>query len=138
MENGSNDLHGRPVGELLKQLSEETTTLVKQELDLAKAEMSEKGKETGVGVGMFGGAGLSGLLALIFLSLAAVAALDTGMRTWLAALIVGVVWAAVAGVLALQGKSKLQQATPPAPEQAIESTKEDVQWAKTQARSAER
>jgi len=138
MENGNNDLHGRPVGELLKQLSEETTTLVKQELDLAKAEMSEKGKEAGAGVGMFGGAGLSGLLALIFLSLAAVAALDTGMRTWLAALIVGVVWAAVAGVLALQGKNKLQQATPPAPEQAIESTKEDVQWAKTQARSAKR
>ena len=138
MENGNNDLHGRPVGELLKQLSEETTTLVKQELDLAKAEMSEKGKEAGVGVGMFGGAGLSGLLALIFLSLAAVAALDTGMRTWLAALIVGLVWAAVAGVLALQGKNKLQQATPPAPEQAIESTKEDVQWAKTQARSAKR
>ena len=138
MENGNNDLHGRPVGELLKQLSEETTTLVKQELDLAKAEMSEKGKEAGVGVGMFGGAGLSSLLALIFLSLAAVAALDIGMRTWLAALIVGVVWAAVAGVLALQGKSKLQRATPPAPEQAIESTKEDVQWAKTQARSAKR
>ena len=138
MENGNNDLHGRPVGELLKQLSEETTTLVKQELDLAKAEMSEKGKEAGAGVGMFGGAGLSGLLALIFLSLAAVAALDTGMRTWLAALIVGVVWAAIAGVLALQGKNKLQQATPPAPEQAIESTKEDVQWAKTQARSAKR
>jgi uncharacterized membrane protein YqjE len=138
VENGNNDLHGRPVGELLKQLSEETTSLVKQELDLAKAEMSEKGKEAGAGVGMFGGAGLSGLLALIFLSLAAVAALDTGMRTWLAALIVGVVWAAVAGVLALQGKNKLQQATPPAPEQAIESTKEDVQWAKTQARSAKR
>jgi len=138
VENGNNDLHGRPVGELLKQLSEETTTLVKQELDLAKAEMSEKGKEAGVGVGMFGGAGLSSLLALIFLSLAAVAALDIGMRTWLAALIVGVVWAAVAGVLALQGKNKLQQATPPAPEQAIESTKEDVQWAKTQARSAKR
>jgi hypothetical protein len=138
MENGSNDLHGRPVGELLKQLSQETTTLVKQELDLAKAEMSEKGKEAGVGVGMFGGAGVGGLLALIFLSLAAVAALDTGMRTWLAALIVGVVWVAVAGVLALQGKNKLKDATPPAPEQAIESTKEDVQWAKTQARSAKR
>ena len=100
--------------------------------------MSEKGKQAGVGAGMFGGAGLSGLLALIFLSLAAVAALDTGMRTWLAALVVGVVWAAVAGVLALQGKNKLQQATPPTPEQAIESSKEDVQWAKTQARSAKR
>jgi uncharacterized membrane protein YqjE len=138
MGNGNNDLHGRPVGELLKQLSQETTTLVKQEIDLAKAEMSEKGKQAGVGAGMFGGAGVSGLLALIFLSLAAVAALDTGMRTWLAALIVGVVWSAVAALLALQGKNKVQQATPPAPEQAIESTKEDVQWAKTQARSAKR
>jgi len=138
MATGNNDLHDRPVGELLKQLSQETTTLVKQEIDLAKAEMSEKGKQAGVGVGMFGGAGVSGLLALIFLSLAAVAALDTGMRTWLAALIVGVVWTVIAGVLALQGKSKVQSATPPAPEQAIESSKEDVQWAKTQARSAKR
>ena len=133
-----NELTDRSTGELLKQLSTETTTLVKQEIDLAKAELSEKGKQAGVGAGMFGGAGVSGLLALIFLSLAAVAALDTGMRTWLAALIVGVVWAAVAGALVLQGKNKLQQATPPAPEQAIESTKEDVQWAKTQAKSAKR
>jgi hypothetical protein len=138
MATANNDLHGRPVGELLKQLSEETTTLVKQEIDLAKAEMSEKGKQAGIGAGMFGGAGVSGLLALIFLSLAAVAALDTAMDTWLAALIVGVVWGAIAGALALQGKSKLEQATPAAPEQAIESTKEDVQWAKTQARSAKR
>jgi uncharacterized membrane protein YqjE len=136
MATTNNDLHGKPVGELLKQLSEETTTLVKQEIDLAKAEMSEKGKQAGLGVGMFGGAGVSGLLALIFLSLAAVAALDTGMRTWLAALIVGVVWTVAAGVLALTGKNRVQQATPPAPEQAIESSKEDVQWAKTQARSA--
>jgi hypothetical protein len=138
MTSGSNDLHGRPVGELLKQLSQETTTLVKQEIDLAKAEMSEKGKQAGVGIGMFGGAGVSGLLALIFLSLAAVAVLDTGMPTWLAALIVGTLWAALAGALALHGRSKVQQATPPAPEQSIESTKEDVQWAKTQARSAKR
>jgi hypothetical protein len=132
----SNDLHDRPVGDLLKQLSQETTTLVKQELDLAKAELSEKGKQAGIGAGMFGGAGVGGLLALIFLSLAAVAALDTAMPTWLAALIVGVVWTAVAGILALQGKSKVQEATPPAPEQAIESTKEDVEWAKSQAKSA--
>ena len=134
----NNDLRDRPVGDLLKQLSEETTTLVKQEIDLAKAEMSEKGKQAGMGVGMFGGAGVSGLLALVFLSLAAVAALDKGMPTWLAALIVGVVWTAAAGVLALTGKNRVQQATPPAPEQAIESSKEDVQWAKTQARSAKR
>jgi uncharacterized membrane protein YqjE len=131
----NNDLHDRPVGDLLRQLSEETTTLVKQEIDLAKAEMSEKGKQAGIGAGMFGGAGVSALLALFFLSFAAVAALDTSIAGWLAALIVGVVWAAIAGVLALQGKNKVQDAVPPAPEQAIESTKEDVQWAKSQAKS---
>jgi uncharacterized membrane protein YqjE len=131
----NNDLRENSVGELLRQLSQETTTLVKQELELAKAEMSEKGKQAGVGVGMFGGAGVSGLLALIFLSLAIVAAIDTATHAWLAALIVGVLWAVAAAVLALQGREKVQQAVPPAPEQAIESTKEDVQWAKTQAKS---
>jgi hypothetical protein len=132
----NNDLHDRPIGELLKQLSEETTTLVKQEIDLAKAEMAEKGKQAGIGAGMFGGAGVSGLLALIFLSFAAMAALDTSIAGWLAALIVGAVWTAVAAVLALQGKNKVQEAVPPAPEQAIESSKEDVEWAKSQAKSA--
>ena len=132
----NNDLHDRPIGDLLKQLSEETTTLVKQEIDLAKAEMTEKGKQAGIGAGMFGGAGVSGLLALIFLSFAGMAALDTAIAGWLAALIVGVVWTAVAAVLALQGKNKVQEAVPPAPEQAIESSKEDVEWAKSQAKSA--
>ena len=98
--------------------------------------MSEKGKQAGIGAGMFGGASVGGLLALIFLSLAATAGLDTAMPAWLAALIVGLVWTAVAAVLALQGKNKVQDATPPAPEQAIESTKEDVEWAKSQAKSA--
>jgi len=136
MTAGHNDLRDNSVGELLRQLSQETTTLVKQELELARAEMSEKGKQAGVGVGMFGGAGVSGLLALIFLSLAIVAAIDTATHAWLAALIVGVLWAVAAAVLALQGREKVQQAVPPAPEEAIESTKEDVQWAKTQAKSA--
>jgi uncharacterized membrane protein YqjE len=128
----------RPIGDLLKQLSQETTTLVRQEIDLAKAEMSEKGKRAGMGAGMFGGAGVAGLLALVALTIAAIAALDTGMPTWLAAVIVAVVWGAIAGLLALQGRQKVQAATPPAPEQALESTKEDVQWAKTQATSARR
>jgi hypothetical protein len=132
----NNDLHDRPIGDLLKQLSEETTTLVKQEIDLAKAEMTEKGRQAGIGAGMFGGAGVSGLLALIFLSFAAMAALDTSIAGWLAALVVGAVWTAVAAVLALQGKNKVQEAVPPAPEQAIESSKEDVEWAKSQAKSA--
>jgi uncharacterized membrane protein YqjE len=132
------ELRDRPIGELLKQLSQETTTLVRQELELAKAEMAQKGKQAGVGAGMFGGAGASALLGLGALSAAAIAALDTAMPLWLAALIVALVWLAVAGVLALQGKRKVQDATPPVPEQTQESMKEDVEWAKTQARSARR
>jgi hypothetical protein len=132
------ELRERPLGELLKQLSQETTTLVRQELELAKAEMAQKGKQAGVGAGMFGGAGVSALLGLGALTAAAVAALDAAMPLWLAALIVGLVWLAVAGVLALQGKTKVQAATPPVPEQTQESVKEDVEWAKTQAKSARR
>jgi uncharacterized membrane protein YqjE len=134
--NGSNDLREQPIGELLKQLSQETTTLVRQELELAKAEMAEKGKQAGKGAGMFGGAGVVGFLALGALTAALILALDTGMKAWLAALIVGLVYAAIAGVLALTGKKEVQQATPPVPEQTVESVKEDVQWAKTQTPSA--
>ncbi|MEA2333490.1 MAG: hypothetical protein QOH58_3628 [Thermoleophilaceae bacterium] len=130
-----NDLRERPTGELLKELSDHTTTLVKQEIDLAKAELSEKGKQAGMGVGMFGGAGLFGVLALAALTTCVIAALDTAMPLWLAALIVAAVYAAVAGVLALQGRNKVQEAAPPVPEQTKESVKEDVEWAKTRARS---
>jgi uncharacterized membrane protein YqjE len=130
------ELRERSTGELLKQLSEETTTLVKQELDLAKAELSDKGKQAAKGAGMFGGAGLAGVFALAAVTTAAIAALDTAMDLWLAALIVAAVYAAVAGVLALRGRDEVQQATPPVPEQARESVKEDLEWAKTRARSS--
>jgi uncharacterized membrane protein YqjE len=133
---GNGNLREQPIGDLLKQLSQETTTLVRQELDLAKAEMAEKGKKAGKGAGMFGGAGVVGFLALGALTAALILALDTGMKAWLAALIVGLVYAAIAGVLALTGKKEVQQATPPVPEQTVESVKEDVQWAKTQTPSA--
>jgi uncharacterized membrane protein YqjE len=136
--NANSDLHDRPVGELLKELSSQTTTLVRQELELAKAEMTEKGKQAGLGAGMFGGAGLFGLLALAALTTCVIAALATAMEVWLAALIVAVVYAGVAAALALVGRQKTREAVPPAPEQAIESTKEDVQWAKTQVKSARR
>jgi predicted lipid-binding transport protein (Tim44 family) len=132
------ELRDQPIGELLKQLSEETTTLVRQELDLAKAEMAQKGKQAGIGAGMFGGAGVGALLGLAALTAAAIAALDSAMALWLAAVIVGLLWLAVAGVLALQGKRKVQAATPPVPQQTQESVKEDVEWAKTRARSAKR
>ncbi len=134
--NGKNDLREQPIGDLLKQLSQETTTLVRQELELAKAEMAQKGKQAGKGAGMFGGAGVVGFLALGALTAALILGLDGFMKAWLAALIVGLVYAAVAGVLALTGKKEVQQATPPVPEQTVESVKEDVQWAKTQTPSA--
>jgi len=136
--NAQSELRERPVGELLKELSTQTSTLVRHELELAKAEMAEKGKQAGVGAGMFGGAGLFGLLALGALTACAIAALATAMDLWLAALIVTVVYAVIAGVLALVGRQKTREAAPPAPEQAIQSTKEDVQWAKSRAKSARR
>jgi hypothetical protein len=129
------DLRERSTAELLKQLSDQTTTLVKQEIDLAKAELGEKGKRAGIGAGMFGGAGVAGLLALGALTACIIAALGEAMDVWLAALIVAVVYGAIAGVLALQGRNKVQDETPPVPEQAQESIKEDLEWAKTRARS---
>jgi lipopolysaccharide export LptBFGC system permease protein LptF len=124
------------VAELVKQLSEQTSSLARQEIELAKAELAVKGKRAGVGAGMFGGAGIVGFYALGALTATATLALATAMSAWLAALIVTVVLGAIAGVLALQGKSKVQQATPPVPKQATESVKEDVQWAKTRAQKA--
>jgi uncharacterized membrane protein YqjE len=132
------DLHERPIGELLKQLSQETTTLVTQELDLAKAELAQKGQQAGKGVGMFGGAGVIGLLALGSFTAFLIMLLDGAMPNWAAALVVAAVYAAIAGVLALQGRNKVKEATPPVPEQAVESVKEDVQWAKTQTQSGRR
>jgi len=129
------DLHDRSTAELLKQLSDQTTTLVRREIDLAKAELAQKGKTAGIGAGLFGGAGLLGVGAFAALTTCLIAALDTAMPLWLAALIVAVVYAAIAAVLALTGKGKVKEAGPPVPEQAIESTKEDVEWAKTRAQS---
>jgi uncharacterized membrane protein YqjE len=132
------DLRHQSTVELLKQLSTETTTLVRQELELAKAEMTEKGKQAGVGVGMFGAAGVAGLLALGALTTCLIALLATAMETWIAALIVTVVYAAIAGVLALRGRDRLNRATPPVPEQTQDNVKEDVRWVKTHARSNSR
>ena len=132
------DLRERPIGELLKQLSQETSTLVRQELELAKAEMSVKAKEGGKGAGLLGGAGVAGLLTLGALTATVIGLLDTGMKFWLAALIVTAIWGAIAAFLALSGRNKLQEAGPPVPEQAQQSVKEDVQWAKTQRQSAPR
>ena len=136
-DNGQ-QLEDRPLPELMKTLADQTTTLVRQEIDLAKAEFSEKGKKAGQGAGMFGGAGVIGFLALAALTAAAILGLATALPDWLAALIVGLVYAGVAGVLALQGRNKVQEAGPPIPEQTVETVKEDVEWAKTQKQSVSR
>ena len=123
------DLREQSTGDLLKQLSQETTTLVRQELELARAELTEKGKQAGKGAGLVGGAGVTGHMALFALTLTAIFVLDTFMKGWLAALLVTLVWGAVAATLALIGKNRIQEATPPAP-QTVETVKEDVRWAK--------
>jgi uncharacterized membrane protein YqjE len=130
-----NELRDRPTGELLRDLSDHTTTLVKQEMELAKAELQEKGKQAGLGAGMFGAAGLFGVGAFAALTACLIAALDQAMEIWLAALVVAVAHAVIAAVLAITGKQKVKQAVPPVPEQAKDSVKEDMEWAKTQARS---
>ena len=129
-QGGPSDMREQSIGDLLKQLSQETSTLVRQEMALARAELTEQGKRAGTGAGMLGGAGVAGLLTLGSLTAMLIALLDTAMATWLAALIVTVLWGAVAGVLALQGRNKIKEATPPAP-QTVETVKEDVRWAKT-------
>jgi MFS family permease len=135
-ETGGGPASEESVAALVKQLSEQTSRLARQEVELAKVELAAKGKRAGIGAGMFGGAGLLGAYALGALIAAAILGLATAVAAWLAALIVAVVLGAVAGVLALQGKAKVQQATPPIPEQATESVKEDVQWTKTRAEAA--
>ena len=127
-----------PTAELVRDLSEQVTRLVRQEIELAKAEVSVKGKRAGMGAGMFGGAGVIGLYAVGALTAAIIAALDLAMATWLAAAIVAVVYGAVAGVLALTGKSKVEQAMPPVPQESVDSVKEDVQWTKSRAQQGRR
>jgi hypothetical protein len=131
-------LREQPIGDLFKQLSDDLSTLVRQELRLAQAEVTEKGKNAGFGAGLLGGAGIVGLLALGAFTAFVIAALATGMELWVAALIVTVVYAATAGALALQGKNRVSEATPPLPEQTVETVKEDVQWAKSQLPSESR
>jgi len=127
-----------PVADLLRQLSDQTATLVRQEFDLAKAELSAKAKHLGLGAGMFGGAGALGFYALGALTACLILALSTALDSWLAALIVFGAYAAIAGILALTGKAKVQQGTPPVPEQTVDSVKEDIEWTKARAKAGKR
>ena len=154
------DLDDQSTGDLVKQLAGETSTLVKQELEfaraeaarvgegvvtlarqelrLAKAEMAEKGRKAGPGFGMIGAAGATALLSAGALTAFLVLALDGVMANWLAALIVAIAWAGVATALYFAGKQRVEDAGSLVPEQTIETVKEDVQWAKTQIASEKR
>jgi uncharacterized membrane protein YqjE len=114
-------------GELVSRLSQDMSQLVRDELRLAQAELTEKGKRAGIGAGMFGAAGVLALYGVGVLLATIVLALALAMPAWLAALIVTVVLFAAAGVVALMGKKQVAQAVPPVPERTVENVKRDVQ-----------
>jgi hypothetical protein len=113
-------------GELISQLTEQLSRLVRDEARLAQAEVTQKAKRLGIGAGLFGGAGLMAFFGLAVLISAAVLSLTVVLPAWLAALIVAVVLFAVAGVLALVGKKDVAQASPPVPTQAIAGVQADI------------
>ena len=135
---GHNGQHDRPVGELMGELAQQTSTLVRQELALARAELMDKGRTAGLGVGLIGGGGGLALFAFGALTTCVILLLDKVMAAWLAALVVAVVYAVAAAVLALRGKERIEESTPPVPEQTVETLKEDVEWAKTRRPSGAR
>jgi uncharacterized membrane protein YqjE len=119
------------LGDLVRELSGQLSTLVRQEVELAKTELSEKGKKAGIGAGLLGGAAIAALLTLGTLTALLILALDTAIPAWAAALIVMLIWAAVAAAFALIGRSKLREVGKPMPEKTVETVKEDVQWLKS-------
>jgi hypothetical protein len=125
----------RSLGDLVQDLSRQTSTLIRQEMRLAQAELTEKGRHAGRGAGMFGGAGLVALYGVGALIAAAILGLATVLEAWIAAAAVGVGLLLIAGILALTGKKEIEEATPPKPELAIESVQRDVDTVKARARS---
>jgi uncharacterized membrane protein YqjE len=121
----------RSVGQIVGDISADMSTLIRQEMDLAKTELKQEVAKIGKGAGMFGGAGVSGFFTLFFVSLALTYLLDDWMPVELAALIVAVLWGIAAAVLALNGRKQIKEANPQLPT-TQQTLKEDVQWAKTQ------
>jgi Putative Actinobacterial Holin-X, holin superfamily III len=122
-----------PIGELVNRATEQVSRLIREEMELARLEMQEKIKHAGIGVGMFGAAGIVALFGLGALIATAILVLSTALAAWLAALIVAVVLFAGAGAMALAGKKQVAEGTPPVPEEAIESVHEDIDEIKARA-----
>jgi hypothetical protein len=138
MSNGTDggDLRDRPLSQVASELTRDLSLLVRQEMELAKAEMAQKGRVAAPGLGMIGGGGVTGLMAAGALTAFLILVLSIFLPEWSSALIVGAVLAAVTYVLVKQGKERVEKAGSPVPEQTIETVKEDLEWAKTRATSA--
>lgn len=128
------DITDASIGELVQRLSQQTATLVREEMHLAQAELKEKGKRAGIGAGMFGAAGVVALAALGALVAALILAIGELVAMWISAFIVTGALAVIAGVMALMGKKQVAEVTPPKPEAAIESVQADVAEIKERAR----
>jgi hypothetical protein len=124
---GAVDSGGASTVELVKQASEQISRLVRDELALARSEMTAKAKRAGTGIGLFGGAGVVALYGVAALLATLIIVLDLVMPLWLAALIVAVVLLVVAGVMALVGRGQVRQVGAPMPEETVDSVKADVQ-----------
>jgi uncharacterized membrane protein YqjE len=122
--------NGRSTGELVKDLSQQASTLMRQEIQLAKTEMTEKAKGAGIGIGALAGAAVACLLGLGSFTAFLILALDGAMAGWAAGLLVAVAWALVAVGLGFYGRDKLRDVGPPVPEKTVETVKEDIQWLK--------
>jgi uncharacterized membrane protein YqjE len=124
----------RSTGELVKQLSEQVTVLIRDELKLAQLEMTRKGKQAGIGAGLLGGSGLVALYGVGCLIACAIIAISGVVAAWLAALVVGAALLAAAAVAVLMGRGRLQKTVPPVPEEAVGSVKADVEEIKERTR----
>ena len=136
MREEATEMRDRPLGEVVQNLTRDVSLLIRQEVELAKAEVTHKGRVAALGLGMLGGAGLVGLMAAGAFTAFTVLVLALFLDEWLSALLVAVVLAGTAYVLAKHGRERIAQAGSPVPEQTIETVKEDVEWAKTRATSA--
>jgi VIT1/CCC1 family predicted Fe2+/Mn2+ transporter len=137
-EEAHNSLRERPLGEVARELTSDLSLLARQEIDLAKAEMAQKGRTAAPGVAMLGGAGAVALCAAGALTAFLVLVLSLVLPDWAAALIVAAALGGVAYLLITLGKARLERAGKPVPQQTIETMKEDVEWATTRASSARR
>ena len=128
------DVTDASMAELVQRLSQQTATLVRQEMHLAQAELKQKGKRAGTGAGLLGAAGVIGLAALGALVAALILALGEVVDMWVSAFIVAGGLAVVGAIVASAGKAQVSEAVPPKPEAAIESVQADVAEIKEKAR----